>query len=40
MKITGTYQSDGVFGKTVRIVRTEGAWKSDYGAAPRIPAFT
>lgn len=40
MKISGTYQSDGVFGKSVRIVRTEGAWKSEYGEAPRIPAFT
>lgn len=40
MKIPGTYQSDGVFDKTVRVIRAEGLWKTDYGAAPRIPAFT
>lgn len=40
MKITGTYQSDGVFGKTVRITRTEHTWKSEFGSSPRIPAFT
>ncbi len=40
MKITGTYEADGIFGKTVRIIRAEGLWRTDYGEAPRIPAFT
>jgi hypothetical protein len=40
MKITGTYASDGVFGKTVSIIRAEGLWRTDYGEAPCIPAFT
>jgi hypothetical protein len=40
MKITGTYQSDGVFGTTVRIFRAEGVWETTFGEAPRIPAFT